>query len=123
MKLMNFKALAIYFIALTSALVFLLGFFTWHGSDVEFQHYAAIRMHACDIVKNDRSTLREFNPAKCEVRRRHFWVGQIIDVSCIASNIDHKTHRFAYSYSDVHMVFNYYFKKYLVAQRGGHCGD
>ncbi|MCA1326355.1 hypothetical protein [Herbaspirillum sp. alder98] len=118
---MSLKALGIYFVSLTFALVFLLGFITWHGSDVEFQHYTAIRMHACDIVKNDRSTLLGFDPDKCQVHRRPMWVGELIDVSCTAVDRDEKEHQFSYSYSDVHGVFNYFFKRYFPANRGGHC--
>ncbi|EJN08609.1 hypothetical protein [Herbaspirillum sp. YR522] len=118
---MNLKALTIYFSGLSVALVVLFGFITWHGSDVEFQYYTAIRMHACDIVKNDRSTLREFHPDKCKVRRRSIWPGEVIDVSCTATDDDGREHQFSYSYSDVHLIFNYFFKHYLRLTRGGYC--
>jgi len=118
---MNRKTLTLYFIGLTSTLTLLLGFITWHGSDVEFRHYTAIRMHACDIVKNDRSTLRGFDPDQCEVRRRPMWIGQMIDVSCTALGSDGQEHRFSYTYSDVHQIFNYWFKRYFPYSRGGYC--
>jgi hypothetical protein len=67
------------YISSTIVFVTLLGQINWHGTDIEYRYYTAVRMHACDIFKNNQSTLRVFNPDKCSVSRHQLFIGQMID--------------------------------------------
>lgn len=111
----------IYFSVLTLVLLFLLGMGTWHGNDTEFRYRTAIRMHACDILENGHSTLLRFDPGECDVKRKEMWLGQRIDVSCVAIDTLGNERHFSHGYSDSHRLFNYAFEKTYTIRHGGHC--
>jgi hypothetical protein len=105
-----FKWLTIY-IVMTMIFTVVLSFSVWNGKDNEYKYYTAIRMHALDIYKNNTSKLQDFNPEKCTVLRKKQFVGYLIDVECIASNVENQLISYTHYYSAISQYYDVDYEK------------
>jgi hypothetical protein len=87
----------IIFSELYSLLVFSSPYDEW--TILELKERTAVEMHAEDIWKNNRSTLRTFNPSSCINEFHNGWWQTWHEVACFADDDKGKTWRYTARYS------------------------